>query len=163
MTFNGFMTDESGAVAVDWVVLTAGLVGLGIATLAVVSGGIENLSGDIGQELANIDVGALPFGAAAAAVVAVQDFAGYSLVGPQHSEAWRNSEQDRFAAMDDAQLLADFETSFAIAQGGQYPHAQHETDRMGVMLGEMSRRGMEISEVAQSYETLHSSMGGVSG
>ncbi len=39
--------DEDGAVTVDWVVLTAALVGLGIATLAAVSNGVDDLSGDI--------------------------------------------------------------------------------------------------------------------
>lgn len=43
---NAFLFDDSGAVTVDWVVLTAGLVGLGLATMAVVSAGVEDLSGD---------------------------------------------------------------------------------------------------------------------
>jgi len=43
---NKFLSDDSGAVTVDWVVLTAGLVGLGLATMAVVSAGVEDLSGD---------------------------------------------------------------------------------------------------------------------
>ncbi|RYH06541.1 Flp family type IVb pilin [Tropicimonas sp. IMCC6043] len=47
-----FRNDEDGAVTVDWVVLTAAIVGLGIATLAVVSGGVEDLSGDISNQLA---------------------------------------------------------------------------------------------------------------
>lgn len=51
---NTFINDESGAVTVDWVVLTAALVGLGLAVMAVVSGGVENITGDTGQTLANI-------------------------------------------------------------------------------------------------------------
>ena len=46
-----FHADESGAVTVDWVVLTAALVGLGLAVMGVVRGGIENLTDDIGTEL----------------------------------------------------------------------------------------------------------------
>jgi len=46
-----FKNDESGAVTVDWVVLTAAIVGLGIAVLATVSGGVQNLSGDINTQL----------------------------------------------------------------------------------------------------------------
>ena len=49
--FNQFFADESGAVTVDWVVLTAAIVGLGIAVLASVSGGTTNLAGDIATEL----------------------------------------------------------------------------------------------------------------
>lgn len=42
-----FLTDESGAVTVDWVVLTAGVVGLGLATMAVVSVGVQRQSEDV--------------------------------------------------------------------------------------------------------------------
>lgn len=56
-----FATSESGAVTVDWVVLTAALVGLGLAVMAVVSGGVENLSGDIGQALADAQPTTDPF------------------------------------------------------------------------------------------------------
>lgn len=54
-TFNDFIKTEDGAVTVDWVVLTAALVGLGLAVISVVSGGMENLSNDIGQALADTD------------------------------------------------------------------------------------------------------------
>ncbi len=50
-----FAKSESGAVTVDWVVLTAAIVGLGLAVMAVVSGGVENLSTDMAQSLADID------------------------------------------------------------------------------------------------------------
>jgi hypothetical protein len=46
-----FIADETGAITVDWVVLTGGLVGIGIATVAVVSGGVENLSRDTDAQL----------------------------------------------------------------------------------------------------------------
>ena len=46
-----FAKSESGAVTVDWVVLTAAIVGLGLAVMAVVSNGVENLSGDIQTQL----------------------------------------------------------------------------------------------------------------
>jgi Flp pilus assembly pilin Flp len=46
-----FAKSESGAVTVDWVVLTAAIVGLGLAVMAVVSDGIGNLSNDIDTQL----------------------------------------------------------------------------------------------------------------
>lgn len=52
-----FGKDEDGAVTVDWVVLTAALVGLGILVLSVVRGGLEDLSSDIATELSSIDPG----------------------------------------------------------------------------------------------------------
>ena len=46
-----FLNSESGAVTVDWVVLTAAIVGLGLAVMAVVSAGVEDLSNDIEGQL----------------------------------------------------------------------------------------------------------------
>ena len=60
-TFKTFLSAEDGAVTVDWVVLTAALVGLGLAVISVVSGGMENLSNDIGQALADTDPLENPF------------------------------------------------------------------------------------------------------
>ncbi len=54
--FNKFFADESGAVTVDWVVLTAAIVGLGIAVLTSVSGGTTNLAGDIASELSSTTI-----------------------------------------------------------------------------------------------------------
>jgi Flp pilus assembly pilin Flp len=53
-----FAASESGAVTVDWVVLTAAIVGLGIAAMAVVSGGVEDLTRDIETQLLTDHVGA---------------------------------------------------------------------------------------------------------
>ena len=55
-TFKNFINDEDGAVTVDWVVLTAAIVGLGIAVLASVSGGVLDLSGDISSALSNTTI-----------------------------------------------------------------------------------------------------------
>ena len=48
---NTFRADEDGAVTVDWVVLTAAVVGLGIAVLTAVSNGAETMAGNIETEL----------------------------------------------------------------------------------------------------------------
>ncbi len=42
-----FWADESGAATIDWVVLTAASVGLGIAVMGEISDGVESLSRDI--------------------------------------------------------------------------------------------------------------------
>ncbi len=59
--FQNFIKSESGAVTVDWVVLTAAIVGLGLAVMAVVSAGVESLSNDIAGELNTIDANTSPF------------------------------------------------------------------------------------------------------
>ena len=48
---NAFIRDEDGAVTVDWVVLTAAIVGLGIAVLTSVSSGAETMAENIETEL----------------------------------------------------------------------------------------------------------------
>ncbi|MEZ5722471.1 MAG: hypothetical protein R3D59_13140 [Paracoccaceae bacterium] len=50
-----FTRDEDGAVTVDWVVLTAAIVGLGIAVLTSVSGGTTSLADKISGELADME------------------------------------------------------------------------------------------------------------
>ena len=54
--FKNFRNDESGAVTVDWVVLTAAIVGLGIAVLTSVSGGTTSLADKISGELSGMTI-----------------------------------------------------------------------------------------------------------
>ena len=48
---NSFGRDEDGAVTVDWVVLTAAIVGLGIAVLTTVGDATDDYADDIGAHL----------------------------------------------------------------------------------------------------------------
>ena len=48
---NKFAKDESGAVTVDWVVLTAALVGIAIALVGVIDDGIDQAATDIQDEI----------------------------------------------------------------------------------------------------------------
>lgn len=57
--FNEFLNDESGAVTVDWVVLTAAIVGLGIAVLSSVGGGTKDLAESISTSLSEGNVRSL--------------------------------------------------------------------------------------------------------
>lgn len=60
MTFfaniKNFAADESGAVTVDWVVLTAAIVGLGIAVVASVRTGVNNVAGEIGGSMTGVTI-----------------------------------------------------------------------------------------------------------
>ncbi|HGG05989.1 MAG TPA: hypothetical protein ENK28_11060 [Aliiroseovarius sp.] len=49
--FTNFLNDESGAVTVDWVVLTAAIVGLGIAVLTTISSSVEDVASTIDTQL----------------------------------------------------------------------------------------------------------------
>lgn len=52
-----FKNDEDGAVTVDWVVLTAAIVGLGVAVIASVRTATESLGSRISNEIENQVVG----------------------------------------------------------------------------------------------------------
>jgi Flp pilus assembly pilin Flp len=49
--FSAFLKDESGAVTVDWVVLTAAVVGLGLVVFTYIQPAISQLASDIGDEI----------------------------------------------------------------------------------------------------------------
>jgi Flp pilus assembly pilin Flp len=49
--FSAFLNDETGAVTVDWVVLTAAVVGLGLVVFTFVQPAISTLASDIGAEV----------------------------------------------------------------------------------------------------------------
>ena len=47
-----FLRGEEGAVTVDWVVLTAALVVLGVGVIAVLDTAVANVSADIAEDMA---------------------------------------------------------------------------------------------------------------
>jgi Flp pilus assembly pilin Flp len=55
--FKTFRNDDSGAVTVDWVVLTAAIVGLGLVVMQTVGGGITTMGEAITDDLGARGVG----------------------------------------------------------------------------------------------------------
>jgi len=51
-----FVSNESGAVTVDWVVLTAAIVGLGLAVMSVISTSTETLTNKVGTAMNGMTV-----------------------------------------------------------------------------------------------------------
>ncbi len=49
--FSAFLKDETGAVTVDWVVLTAAVVGLGLLVFSFVRPAVSSLAEAIGDEI----------------------------------------------------------------------------------------------------------------
>lgn len=69
-----FARRERGAITVDWTVLSGAAVGLGIGAVVLVSGGLGNLAGNIGDTLSGTTVSLAPDapgGEAAGPVLAV--------------------------------------------------------------------------------------------
>ncbi len=55
-TIKNFAANESGAVTVDWVVLTAAVVGLGLAVLSLIKGKTQTLTNKIGNAMDSMTV-----------------------------------------------------------------------------------------------------------
>ncbi len=55
--FKNFNKDEDGAVTVDWVVLTAAVVGLGVAGVTTVKSGVSTLAGTISTDVGGTTTG----------------------------------------------------------------------------------------------------------
>ena len=51
-----FLCSEDGAVTVDWVVLAAAVVGLGVATVGAVRSGVTALGSDVSTSLSSASV-----------------------------------------------------------------------------------------------------------
>ncbi len=51
-----FLNEEDGAITVDWVVLTAAIVGLGLAVLAAVGDGTMSLADRLGLLLGQMTI-----------------------------------------------------------------------------------------------------------
>jgi len=104
-----FLADETGAVTVDWVVLTAALVGLGLASMAVVSAGVEDLSGDMRTQMESQEI-STSFGSAAVAWEAGQ--------WDQHNAGIYDSYTAWMSNFEDQQLLDHMNN---MAQYADYP------------------------------------------
>ena len=51
-----FWNDESGSATVEWVVMTAASVAMGLAVMSYVSEGVENLSNDVRSALSGFEI-----------------------------------------------------------------------------------------------------------
>ncbi|RLK11423.1 hypothetical protein CLV75_1425 [Ruegeria conchae] len=60
-TIKKFANDENGAVTVDWVVLTAAVVGFGGLMYTLLNEGVSGLDEKTGQALANTEVQNISF------------------------------------------------------------------------------------------------------
>ncbi|OUS08255.1 hypothetical protein A9Q96_02005 [Rhodobacterales bacterium 52_120_T64] len=52
-----FSNNESGAVTVDWILLTAAIVTIALAVISVISGGLEDASENIVDEIETVGTG----------------------------------------------------------------------------------------------------------
>lgn len=141
-----FLRDESGAVAADWVVLTAAISGFGVSLVSSVSSGTMNLSGSITSALS----GAM-----------VAQSGSYSFRTMTDDAEWWNSIPERRAQMREMtndRLNLEWETyavhyfEVAIAAGDNSNcigcrGAGNRLDLMNIVLAEHVSRGIDTPEM----------------
>ena len=152
-----FVLSEDGAVTVDWVVLTAALVGLGLAVMAVVSGGVEDLSGDIDTQMVDQEI-VTSFSAAAGIALTAG-----TLTSWHHNEGWFNGMTAQYSdpgTYSEAQLIAQHQTAantILAANPGDITsgHYQNAIDHMGAIEIGMAANGIEVPDSGMNYETAY--------
>ncbi len=145
VTARKFCSDQSGAVTVDWVVLSASVIGIGLAGMASVSGGVNSLGAAIGASLSGAQVAAIDF-QSAAPVDPVQPAQPqpYSIQRLEGAElaTWTAT----FAAQTDAQLLS--QTTLRHTQflnhvaNQQWTQAAQRMDYYHLINQELATRGL---------------------
>lgn len=138
--FDEFLRAESGAVVTDWVVLAAGVVGLGLATISVVSGGVESLSIDTAVELGTGDIifESSNFGRSRAEVVA--------LGNEFYTEQQTVDRYAIYAAQTEAELADSFAywTNEATAEGASEALQAEAADNLRMISMVYDQRGLEL-------------------
>ncbi len=155
-TFSRFMISEDGAVTVDWVVLTAAIVGLGMATMAVVSAGVESLSNDTAGQLAEIDAGDMPFGALARNSSGWGSFGLVNALGydEQHFENWAATGIGDGSGQQTADQDVLDRYNYAVGGLDTWGDRGDAVDAIGALEAEMQSRGMELPGDAPRYADL---------
>ena len=145
-----FYKNDSGAVTVDWVVLTAAIVGIAIAVITLISSGVEDASTGINDELivaSNFTFGGDGGNGGSWA-------SGYVPLSSQHGDTWngtgvdaegRNwteSTYDSWSTLSDNDLMDMYAVTQAQASSSSDPLFQ---DYIAVQEQIMTDRGIPIT------------------
>lgn len=153
--FTNWMQDDSGAVAVDWTVLAAAVVGLGIATVGAVRSGTGALATDIGNSLSSASVAALGELGAGDGVAAVADYVHDLLSVSQDTyDQWMAA----LAGYSDESLATNYafcaQIAAAALEGANPAGAAIYIDAMAAYQQEMTARGLDIPEGPATVQDL---------
>lgn len=144
-----FFAEDSGAVTVDWVVLTAAIVGLGLAVMTVVSDGVGTTSNAMADELSDSET-----------IMAVASFSrggsfsfsSYTSIGDWTNGSWAYSSAADYHTATASMSVSDLQT-FA---------ASYESHAANTSLSQ-NERNVHADSYAAHYDTLQSIGEDVSG
>jgi Flp pilus assembly pilin Flp len=161
-TVINFYKDESGAVTVDWVVLTAAIVGIAIAVISLISGGVEDASVGINDEL--VVASNFTFGGSDANWAS-----GYSPLSGQHGDiwsgngvddegrTWAENTYDNWSVLSDEELVSMYNQDYLTATTTYDPT---RADYVAVQETILTERGIPIpdgnrtaADIRANYET----------
>jgi len=139
---DGFAARESGAAAFDWVILAVGVFGLGLAIYSVITAELSDrqLTPPAAIERTAPSEPVLP------------------LLYPYFDEVWRRDHAARYAGQSDTDLLADYAAQYGVATGDV--NARIGLDILGVIEGEMTRRGLPLPDGHVRALDIHRRLGG---
>lgn len=103
-----FERDDGGSVVVDWVVLSAAVMGIGVAVAVSMGSGVNSLGHSVGQEIGATDVAPDFSGSDAKAATHYFDL-GIGLSPDNRREAWR---QARMAAQEGSPKGYNYDPDF---------------------------------------------------
>lgn len=140
---NGFLIRESGAVTVDFTVASAAIVGIGLAVISVVSGGVEDLARDTSAAMTADDIvfRSANFGQSRADVIAGMTWASYN--NGNHA---RNHFNNIVANRTDAQLRNGHRNWVNAANDPDHENHAIAADRATVFRMALDERGLEPHE-----------------
>ena len=146
-----FWTSESGAITVDWVVLTGAIVGLGLAVMSVVADGLNSASNNTANQLASLDVG-FSFAEAWSSGWGDNPLVNTSGFTMSVYENWT-------AGYSNDELVEVYEAYHAGHHHTMY-EAGDRVDSIGALEYEMNSRGMDIPSGYPSYDDMYADFTG---
>lgn len=137
-----YMRCESGATTVDMAVVMAGVVGLGIATTALVTSSVGDTGLYIEDQMSDM-------------IDSPLDLSSYSLLNPNADDSWRAVLQERVSRFNDNRLNRAYTNTYRRATNGSASRRARQIDRLGVIETEFLARGMTLPDGNQSFADLH--------
>ncbi len=148
MALRNFLCGDSGAVTVDWVVLSAAIVGLGVASVVAVRSGVGSLGNDIALALGD-----------ASEAMACQDgaYEARVLTGDRAREA--ESIRDQIAGMSDDEVRANYtetveKAGILRAEGQPEDYVNEILDYAALYGAELTDRRLTDDRAAAAFAAL---------
>ncbi len=149
-----FLLDETGAVTVDWTVLAAAVVGLGVSTVGAVRTGVVSLSGDINGSLSSASVASLlTLGSGGALIVAEEGGMSFPIASTDEDFATMLTQLEPKTEDELARLYnLTFSRAQSFTASGDLSRGAIYLDQAAAVHQTMTGRGYDIPETEISFE-----------